>query len=288
MYDCIIIGGGPAGLSAALYTVRAGLSTLVIARDGGTLGSVAHIENYFGFARPVSGDELIAATRSNLARLGCRFADAEVTAVAFSGNAYEVRAGEETFSAPALLLALGRQTARSSVPGLDDYIGMGVSRCAVCDGFFFRGKAVAVLGSGEYALSEARELAPLASSVTLLTNGAPLSPALAASGFPADTRSIASPDVGERLAGIRFSDGGYLPADGLFIAEGSAGAAELAMKLGVPSGPDGIQTAADGATALPGIYAAGDCAGKPYQVSTAVGDGAKAGLAMIAYVRRAK
>ncbi|MBR6740549.1 MAG: NAD(P)/FAD-dependent oxidoreductase [Clostridia bacterium] len=286
MYDCIIIGGGPAGLSAALYTVRAGLSTLVIARDGGTLGSVAHIQNYFGFASPVSGNELARATRENLLSMGCNFLDDEVTSLTFGADGYEVRTARESFETPCVLLALGKGQSRTTVPNADSYIGSGVSRCAVCDGFFFRGRAVAVVGEGDYALSEASELTPLAASVTLMTDGKPIPESFIASGLPCEGRKIVSLRVEEVLKAAVLDDGSELELDGLFIAQGSAGAAELALKLGIPCSSDGISVSPDGSTALPGIYAAGDCAGKPYQISVAVGEGAKAGLAMIEYVRK--
>lgn len=284
MYDCIIIGGGPAGLSAALYTLRAGLKTLIFAKDTGALEK-AHIENYFGFENPVAGAELIAASRANALRLGGEISGAEVTGVGFGEKGFEVSdaSGGKT-AAKAVIIANGKSLSKPSVAGLDKLIGAGVSRCAVCDGFFFRGKKVGVLGSGKYARTEASELVPLAASVTVFTNGkAPEFDDF--SGITVNTAKITGVLGTDSFTGL-VTESGEVHLDGLFLAEGSASADALAAKLGLLTEKGMISIDANGATNIPGVFAAGDCTGAPYQVSVAVGEGARAGLAAVEFVRK--
>ena len=285
--DIIIIGAGAAGLSAALYTVRAGLSTTVARFDAGSLGRADKIENYFGFSAPVSGRMLLAATEENLRRLGCRFLDAEVVSIRADQNGFAVSladGGSETCSCA--LLATGRALPAPRIPGLAELEGKGVSHCAVCDGFFFRGKAVGVLGSGEFALSEARELLPLAASVSLLTDGAaPSFAALDTEAFEVYPQKIAEVTGDQKLSSVVFDDGSTLPLDGLFVASGSAGALDFASHLGIISDNGVIAVDENGMTNVPGIFAAGDCVGAPYQVAVSVGRGCTAALGAVAYLR---
>lgn len=139
MADVIILGSGPAGISAALYTARAGLKTLVIGRDGGALLKTEKIENYYGFPEPVSGKKLTANGVAQAKRLGVSVVEQEAVGLSYDGK-FEVTTRETSFRAPFLLLATGASRSAPKIPGLREFEGNGVSYCAVCDAFFYRKK----------------------------------------------------------------------------------------------------------------------------------------------------
>ena len=189
------------------------------------------------------------------------------------------------FPADAVILATGAPRAVPPVAGVTEFEGRGVSYCAVCDAFFYRGKAVAVLGQGEYALEEARVLLPVAGSVTLLTNGSE-APAQLPDGLAVDTRPVAAIEGGDKVAQVAFAAGDPLAVDGVFIAYGTAGSSDFARKLGAQLDGNKIQTDGAMATAVPGLFAAGDCTGGLLQVAKAVSDGAQAALSAMRFVRQ--
>jgi len=283
MFDVIIIGNGPAGISASLYTKRANFSTLVIGKDGGSLVRAEKVANYYGFAQPVSGKQLLEQGLAQAKNTGVELLEAEVTGLGFQESLI-VKTVSGEYPTKALLIATGISRKTPKIEGLADFDGKGVSYCAVCDGFFYKGLPVAVFGSGAYAAAEATELLSIASSVTILTNGAELT-----ADFPAgvlfEKRKI-SRLVGEnKLHRVEFTEGTAIELSGLFVAVGVAGTADLARKLGILTEGNHIVINGQMQTNLPGIFAAGDCTGQPYQVSKSVGDGARAGLAIIDYLR---
>ena len=271
MPTVVIIGGGPAGLSAAIYAVRANLDVTVLYTDGGALGKTDKIENYFGFPEVISGAELLARGQAQATRLGARLVQAEATGI--------------EYPADAVILATGAPRSVPSIAGVQEFEGRGVSYCAVCDAFFYRDKAVAVLGQGEYALEEARVLLPVAASVTLLTNGSE-PPADMPEGLAVDTRSVAAVEGSDKVERVSFAEGAPLAVDGVFIAYGTAGSGDFARKLGAQLDGNKIQTDAAMATAVPGLFAAGDCTGGLLQVAKAVSDGAQAAMSAIRFVRQ--
>ncbi len=286
MSDVIIVGSGPAGVSAALYAVRAGHNTLVISNGSGALGRTERIENYYGFEDVISGPELERRGIEGAKRLGVVFEEGEVFSVQMNAElGYDVEASCGSYKADAVILATGTSRKTPKIDGILDYVGRGVSWCAVCDAFAFRGKDVAVLGNGEYALHEASVLAPLVSGLTLLTNGADVPENCE---YPADGRKISKIEGEGRVERIVFEDGESLAVSGLFIAEGSAGAAELARKAGAMLDGNDIQVDENMRTTMPGLYACGDCTGPIYQISKAVWQGACAALDMNMYLKNKK
>lgn len=285
MPSILIIGGGPAGLSAAIYAARAGIQTIVAYKDGGALEKTDKIENYFGFVDVVSGPDLLARGRAQAERLGAQLIQTEVTGVEYAEKGFTVKTTQGVFPADAVILATGAPRATPPIPGVRELEGRGVSYCAICDAFFYRGKAVSVLGEGEYALEEARTLLPVAASVTLLTSGAP-TPSELPEGLLVDTRSVAAVEGEDKVARVTFESGDPLAVDGVFIAYGTAGSSDFARKLGAQLDGNKIQAAEDGATAVPGLFAAGDCTGGLLQVAKAVSDGAQAALSAIKFVRK--
>jgi len=283
VYDAVIVGSGPAGLSAALYTSRANLKTLVIGKDRGALEKADKIENYFGLAEPVSGCELVENAKIQAQNLGTELTEDEIFHLSWDGN-FRLDGKNGIYQAKTVLLATGTARKTLKLKGIQELEGRGVSYCAICDAFFYRGRDVAVLGNEDYAVHEMQQLLPVVKSITLLTNGAELKAEV-----PAEVRvihtAIASIDGKEMVEGITFADGSTLVADGLFVALGSAGAADLARKIGAMTDGKNILVNEDMETNIPGLYAAGDCIGGLLQISTAVGEGAKAAMSMIKFVR---
>ena len=285
-----IIGSGPAGISAAIYSVRAGVKTAVISAGTGVLDSAEVIENYYGFER-ISGRELNERGINQAKKLGVDIFEAEATSIDYDGG-FAVSAGDVSIECDALILALGRRRQKSGIKGIDALEGRGVSFCAVCDGFFYRGKKVGVLGSGAYALSEAKHLAAFADSVTIFTNGqdaeVEIPPEISVEARPVRDVLKSDDETGGRLKGLLLDDGEVKEIDGLFIALGMASAGDFALKLGVITENGIIKTDSDGQTNVPGLFAAGDCTGGIYQVSQAVGQGAAAGLAASKFSKKSK
>ena len=275
MPNIVIIGSGPAGVSAALYAVRAGVHTTVLTKGPGALDRAEKIENYYGFAEPISGAELERRSIENAKRLGVNVITAEAVGLTWTDRlTVETLAGD--YPADAVILATGASRAVPRIPGLAGLEGHGVSFCAACDAFFYRGKDVAVLGSGEYALHEVQALLPVAGSVSLLTNGAPLSAQFPpeVTVYPQKVDAI----LGEKVVtGVQLSGGETLAVSGVFVALGVAGSTALARKIG--AAVDGNRIVVDAAmqTTVPGLYAAGDCTGGLLQVAKAVYEGALAG-----------
>ncbi|HOJ35890.1 MAG TPA: NAD(P)/FAD-dependent oxidoreductase [Clostridiales bacterium] len=287
MDDIIIVGSGPAGISASLYIKRAGLSVKLIGKDGGSLEKADKIQNYFGLEKAMSGSELIQIGLRQAKELGVEHITEEVLDISYADEGFEVAVNNGSYKALAVLLATGAARKAPRIEGLRQFEGMGVSYCAVCDGFFYRGKEVAVLGHSEYALHEVKELLPIASKVSVLTNG--MAPDAE---FPENVKVYTSKIKrlfgSETLEGAEFADGEMLNFSGLFIAVGSAAAGDLARKLGANVVDNKIEVNNDMETNIPGLYAAGDCTGGIMQVSTAVAEGAKAALNAIDYVRKKK
>lgn len=288
MKDLIIIGAGPAGVSAALYAARSGITPFVIHKGVGALSKASKIENYYGLPTPISGDELYENGLKQLSDLDVPISEEEMLAVEYDGN-YIVRTTENTYPTKALILATGTKRNTLALKEAKKYEGSGISYCAVCDGFFYRGKEVAVLGNGEYALHEAKVLEPLAAKVTILTNGAEIEFDLSELGtIEIENRKIRSVKGDMTLSSLEFEDGTEFSLNGLFVALGTAGTTDIARKLGLLIENNHILIETDTSTALPGLYAAGDCTGGFLQISKAVYEGALAGTKAVAYLKKNK
>ena len=211
----IIIGSGPAGISAALYARRAGAEVTVISKGGGALASAELVENYYGLSMPISGAERAHNGIDGARRLGVHFETDEVMAVLpmHDGRAFRIEGSCRTYECDAVILAAGARRKTLSIAGLAEFEGRGISYCAVCDAFFYRGKKVAVIGAGAYALHEARMLLPHAAHVCLLSNGVP--PAIKIPNeIAAESRRIARIEGERRVRRIVFADGTEMEADG--------------------------------------------------------------------------
>lgn len=283
----IIIGSGPAGVSAALYARRGGADVTVITKGAGGLAAAEWVENYYGFAEPISGAELEQRGIAGAKRLGVRFETDEVLAIlpAVEGKGFCIEAVRTAYEADAVILAAGAPRKTLPIKGLREFEGRGVSYCAICDAFFYRGKRVAVIGAGDYALHEAEILRPHAAQLSLLTNGE--EPVLAMpDGIAVHTQRIVCIEGERRVQRIVFDDETVMDVDGIFMAIGTAGSMELARKLGVVLSDGKIAVGKNMETNVPGVYAAGDCTGGLLQIAKAVYDGAEAGLSVIRYLRK--
>ncbi len=300
MFDVIVIGAGPAGISAALYAKRANLNVLVLYHGESQLEKAHQIDNYYGFEKGISGPDLYKAGITQAKNLGVEVTDAEVTNLQMaSESSYTVTSTAGEYEGKALIIATGNKKLRPNLKGLVDFEGKGVSYCAVCDGFFYRKKKVCVLGNKLYALEEALHLANMAESVTILTNGADEKEITAlletekAKGGAAEKITLVTGKLSElqgdgRVQSLIFEDGSQLPVDGFFVALGSAGGADFAKKLGLTLEGDSIKTDEKMATNARGIYSCGNVNGGLLQVCKAVYEGGLAGLSAVEYVRGLK
>lgn len=284
MSRVVIIGNGPAGVSAGLYTARANIETILIGKDTGTLAKAGEIGNYYGFEKPISGEELIRAGIRQAVFNGVTVLHDEVLGITWDGT-FQVEAKEHHLEADCVVIATGSSRQSLKVPGLKEFEGAGISYCAVCDAFFFRGKDVAVIGDGDYAVHEAKELLPVAGSVKILTNGKEMrsTPPPGVAVIQKEIESFTGESV---LQAVRFKDASILEVSGVFMALGVAGSTDLARKIGAVTEGNKIVVDEAMSTTIPGLYAAGDCTGGMLQIAKAVYDGAKAGTEIIKYLRK--
>lgn len=282
MPKAIIIGKGPAGISAALYLKRGGADVTVIGNDDGALSKAEKIENYYGFAEPISGEELLKNGVAQGKRLGVNFIEDEVVGIGYDGS-FVVKTKNSEEKSDALIMATGSARKTPPVKNLNELEGRGVSYCAVCDAFFYRQKDVAVLGSGDYALNEAKEISHVASSVVVLTNGN--EPQTDFGDFKVITTPIKELIGNDRLEGAELEDGTKLSFEGIFIAVGTASSSDLARKLGAFTENGKITVNEKMETNIPGLYAAGDCTVGMLQIAKAVYQGAEAGTNALKFIR---
>lgn len=261
MKKTIIIGGGPAGVTAALYAKRGGVDVQLFSMGSGALAKADKIDNYYGFPGGVSGSELMQRGIEQAMSLGIVVTEEEVVGLE-PGGGFFVDTSKERYEADSVIMAMGSPRKVPKVRDIEKFEGRGVSYCAVCDGFFFKGKKVAVLGSGEYAEHEAEVLRPIAESVTMID-------------------AAEAVEGGDLLERVISKDGTVNSVSGLFVAMGSAGSADLARKLGAATEGSKVKVDENMATNIPGLFAAGDCTGGLMQVAKAVHEGAVAGLAAV-------
>ena len=286
MYDVIIIGAGPAGISAGLYAKRANLNVLIIYKEQAGLEKAEQIENYYGFENGITGKELYETGIRQAQNLGIDIKREEVINIQMEEkNEYKIITENGTYISKAVIFATGNKKNVPKIKGIKDFEGRGVSYCAVCDGFFYRNKDISVLGNGKYAISETNELINVANSITILTDGKD-EPEIRSDKVKIDTRKIREVRGDKRIEEIDFEDNTKMKTDGLFVALGVAGSAEFAKKLGIITNKDRIVVNENMETNIPGIYACGDCTGGLLQISKAVYEGAKAGLQVVRYLKK--
>ncbi len=283
MYDVVIIGAGPAGISAALYAKRANKSVLVLYHGESQLEKAHKIDNYYGFIDGITGKDLYDTGIEQAKALGIEVVEDEALNVTMNADMnYEIVTKENTYVGQALILSTGNKKVKPNIKGVEEFDGKGISYCAICDGFFYRKKNIAVLGNEEYALSEAGELENIAGSLVILTNG--LS-APNTDKYEINTKKIKEIAGEKKVNRVIFEDDSVLELDGIFIAQGIAGGVDFAKKLGILTEGDKIAVGEDMSTNLPGIFSCGDITGGLLQVCKAVYEGAQAGLSAVKYLK---
>lgn len=303
VYDLVIIGGGPAGLTAAIYGGRAGLKTVVIEQGipGGQAAQTEKIENYPGFPEGIDGPELSVKMHEQAARFGAEFVSAAVESVDFESFPKAVRAYGEAYRGRAVIIATGARPQRLGVPGEEQYSGRGVSYCATCDGAFFKGEDLVVVGGGDAAVEEALFLTHYAGSVTLvhrrdelraqklLQERARANPKMKFVWNSVIDR-IEGDQKGVRRCLIRNLVSGEkreTACGGVFIYVGTAPATEFLPQNIAINQNRYIITNENLETSVAGVFAAGDCRYKPVrQVANAVGEGAVAAIMAEKYLAR--
>ncbi|MFC9994443.1 thioredoxin-disulfide reductase [Nocardia sp. NPDC127526] len=293
--DLIIVGSGPAGYTAAVYAARAELEPLLFegTQFGGALMTTTEVENFPGFREGIMGPDLMEEMREQAKRFGADIRTEDVEALDLSGTIKKVTVGGETFEAYAVILAMGSAARYLNVPGEQKLLGRGVSACATCDGFFFKGQDIVVVGGGDSAMEEAIFLTKFASSVTVVHRREEFR----ASRIMLDRaknndkiRFVLNAEVTEvhgdssvtslTLRDTRTGETSELAATGLFVAIGHDPRSELVAGQ-VDLDPDGYVKVQDPTTytSIPGVFAAGDLVDHTYrQAITAAGTGCRAAI----------
>jgi thioredoxin reductase (NADPH) len=299
-YELVIIGGGPAGLSAGLYAARAGLRSVLLESGifGGQISNARLVENYPGFPEGISGTELGEFMQRQAAKYGLETVMTEVIGVS-TGNSYDVSTTEDIIETTAIVIATGSQYRKLDVAGEERLSGRGVSYCATCDGFFFRGREVAVVGGGDTALTDALELAQHCSKVYVLHRREQLRATKAL-----QEKVLSQPNIklvwntavqeivgDEKVRGIRLRDVktgeiSDLEMDGVFVAVGLQPNSNIFGQLVTLDKAGFIITDELMRTSAQGVFAAGDIRNNSFrQVITAAGDGAAAAMSAFRYVK---
>ncbi len=296
LIDLAIIGAGPAGLAAAIYAARSGIDALTFeGMQGSQLSTTDLVENYPGFAEGVGAPELLGAMRRQAVNQGAKFEMDEIESVDFAGGRKILRGMTDEYAARSVVIATGARARWLGIPGEEQYKRRGVSACATCDGAFFKGKEVAVIGGGDSALSEAIYLSRIASKVTVVHRRDRFRATEALQKRVAELENVAlcmgeTPAAfegdGRALSSIALSGGGRLEVSGAFVAIGHEPVTGF-LKGSVALDAGGyVKTDSRQMTDVPGVFAAGDCADPLYrQAIVAAGRGAAAAIEAYSFIQ---
>ena len=279
MYDVIVIGSGPAGISASIYLKRAQKNVCIITDGNSALKKAKKIENYYG-VEPISGEELYSIGLKQAKKLGIPIEEDEVTNISLDRN-FVVRTVNSEYEAKYVVIATGTNRTAPKVKGLKEFEGKGISYCAICDGFFYKDKDVAVVGNGNYAIHEAETLKLVAKSVTILKKKKKMIENRDTSDFEVDETPIREFRGNNVINEVEFENNNTKKVDGVFIAIGTASSVDLARKIGAVIKGNNIVTNENMQTTVRKLYACGDCTGGLLQVNKAVYEGAIAALDII-------
>ncbi len=295
MYDLVIIGAGPAGISAGIYAVRRNLKTVILekASVGGQMLLTNDIENWPGFEM-ISGSDLAKRMESHAKKLGVEIKTGEVIGMSLDGDVKKLTTRDGEYETKAIIIASGGQHRKLGIKGEDEFAGKGVSYCATCDAPFFKGKAVAVVGGGNIAAEDALYLSEIASKVYLIHRKESLraEEAIQKRLKEKGVEFILNAEV-EEISGetfvnsIKLKDGKSIEVNGIFISIGIVPSTTMAKAAGVELDKKGyVKVNREQETNVQGVFAAGDVTGGVMQISTAVGEGCIAALSAYRYVKK--
>lgn len=288
MYDAIIAGGGPAGLTASMYIGRANKEVLVIDKGRSLLEKSQKIENYPGFPEGIGGSELISRFETQAKKFGIKITREEVLSVEQKEDYFSVETDESQYKGRGIIIATGVSYKKPKIKNIDEFTGRGVSYCATCDGPFFKNKKVFVIGSKNFAAKEALELLDHTTNITIYTNGKALEmdekfiSQLREKEIPLKKEKIKKITGGQSVDALILQNGEKIKCDGVFVALGDLGATDIARQLGILTEDNFITVDEYNKTNLDKVFAAGDCTGGNLQLSIAVGEGANAALNLLA------
>ncbi len=282
MHDVIVIGGGPAGVSAAVYLKRFKLDVIILMKDEGTLAKTDYIENYYGFEKPISGPELVRRGIEQAKNIEIPVNIEEVLGIDYF-DTFTVKTNVGEHEARSILLATGASKVNLKVRGFHDYVGKGISYCAICDGFIYRDRKIGVLGNSEFMHEELEILKNFSKDITVFTHGEEL--LVNVGDYSVVTEPVTLIEGNEVLTTIRTANKAY-PIDALFIAMGTPSALDFALRMGAFIEKNNIIVDKEYMTNIPGLFAAGDCIGGLMQIAKAVNDGANAAMAIHRYLRK--
>ncbi len=299
-YDCIIIGAGPAGLAAALYSSRGGMSTLIIEKGptGGQISLTEAVENYPGFPESVTGPELADRFQKQAEKFGSTMINATAQKIIPQERTYKIIADKKEYTARSLICAMGADPRKLNVPGEDKNVGTGVSYCATCDGAFFKGKDVIVVGGGDAAVEEGLFLTRYANTVTIVHRRDELraSKILQERAFNHEKINFLWDSVvteilsdqlvkAVRIKNVKTEEEKEHPIDGVFIFIGHIPNTDLVKELVDMDEHNLIKVDMWMQTSRPGLYACGDCRiESAKQLASSAGDGVTAAIAATKYV----
>ena len=286
MYRVIIIGAGPAGITAGIYLKRANIDTLILENGESSLEKTDLIENYYGFENGISGKALYDVGINQAKNLGIVVNREEVLKIE-KEHKFKVYTNKNTYETEYIVLATGAKKNKPNIEGIEEFEGKGISYCAICDSFFYRGKNVAIIGSGNYAFSELEDLINVVNKVTILTNGKDIRENRGAyNNIEINTKPIKKVIGNQKVEKIVFTDDTQIDIDGIFIAEGVAGSAEFAKKLGILTDKNRIIVDNNMKTNVEKLYSCGDCVGGILQIAKAVDQGMIAAFDIIKNIRK--
>lgn len=279
MFDVIIIGSGPAGISASIYLKRAKKNILIISKNESALKKAEKIENYYGI-ESITGEELYNVGIKQAQRFNIPIDNDEVIDLSWDSN-FKVKTVNNEYESRFVIIATGTNRTVPNIKGVKEFEGKGVSYCAICDAFFYRNKNVAVIGNGNYAIHEAKTLKPVVNSVTILTDGKRMIQNRDSSDFDVDETKIREFRGTNSIEEVEFDNNKKKKIDGVFVAIGTASSTDLAKKIGAVVKNNNIVVNDNMETSVKGLYACGDCTGGLLQVNKAVYEGAKAATEII-------
>lgn len=314
MFDVIVIGAGPAGISAAIYAKRANLNVLVLYSGISNLEKATKIDNYYGFPNGITGKALFENGIIQAKNLGIDVRNEEVVSISLEiseleketdeqVNIFNVKTTNSNYTSKTIIIATGNKKIAPNIKGIKEFEGKGISYCAICDAFFYRNKEIAVIGSGNFALSEVDILRRLAKKIYVLTNGDAISTKnyqnteyskktmymetfKKSENIEIIDKKIKEITGNNKVEKVVFEDGSSIPVNGVFIALGEAGANDFAKTLGIITEKNGnIIVDENMMTNVKGIFACGNITGGLLQVNKSAYEGAKAGLSVSKFLK---